>query len=392
MYDNFDEPVDRRESDSTKWRRYGDGVLPLWVADMDFASPRPVIEALHRRVDHGIFGYGDPPEALRAAICERLARLYGWKVSPTELMFLPGLVCGLNLVSRAVGQPGDGILIQTPVYPPFLTAPINGGRVLETVTLSRRNGRYEVDFDAMEQAITSRTRLFLLCNPHNPVGRVYERWELERMAEICLRHDLVICSDEIHCDLVYDGRRHIPIASLAPEIAERCITLLSPSKTFNLPGLGCAVAVTQNPALMRQLHAAAAGIVPPVNVLGYVAALAAYQEGQPWLDALLAYLAANRDYLADYVRRHLPRITMTKPEGTYLAWLDCRLCDLPDTPYRFFLNEAKVALNDGAAFGPGGEGFVRLNFGCPRTTLAQALERMRDALERLGSRRSPPPR
>ncbi|MCC7354231.1 MAG: PatB family C-S lyase [Anaerolineae bacterium] len=378
---NLNQPIDRHNTDSSKWRRYGDDVLPLWVADMDFISPRPVVEALHRRVEHGVFGYGDTPAALRLLICERLERLYGWKVSPPELFFLPGLVSGLNLVCRAVGILGDGVLMQTPVYPPFLTAPINGGRTVITTLLQERNGRYEVDFDAFEQAITPNTSLFLLCNPHNPVGRVYERWELERMAEICLRHDVLICADEIHCDLIYNGHRHIPMASLSPEVAGRCITLMSPSKTFNLAGLGCAFAVAQNPEIMKRVQSAAAGIVPHVNVLGYVAALAAYREGQSWLDEVLAYLTANRDYLVDFIQEHLSAIATTKPEGTYLAWLDCRNAGIPGNPFRFFLDQAKVALDDGARFGPGGEGFVRLNFGCPRATLAQALARMREAVE-----------
>jgi len=379
----LDHPPDRRGTDSIKWRQYGDNVLPLWVADMDFVSPRPVLEALHRRVEHGIFGYGDTPSELRATICQRLDRLYGWKVSPSELLFLPGLVCGLNLVCRAVGILGDGVLVQTPVYPPFLSAPINGGRTVITTSLQQRNGRYEVDYDAFEQAITSNTSLFLLCNPHNPVGRVYERWELERMAEVCLRHNILICSDEIHCDLIYPGHRHIPIASLSPEIANQCITLMAPSKTFNLPGLGCAFAVVQNPEIMKRLQSASAGIVPHVNVLGYVAALAAYQEGQPWLDEVLAYLTANRDYLVDYIHQRLPNMAITKPEGTYLAWLDCREAGIPGNPFRYFLDKAKVALMDGAIFGPGGEGFVRLNFACTRTTLSEALERMREALQHL---------
>ncbi len=380
---DLNRPPDRRGTDSIKWRQYGDNVLPLWVADMDFVSPKPVLEALHRRIEHGIFGYGDTPSDLCATICERLDRLYGWKVSPSELLFLPGLVCGLNLVCRAVGILGDGVLVQTPVYPPFLSAPVNGGRAVITTSLQQRNGRYEVDYDAFERAITPNTSLFLLCNPHNPVGRVYERWELERMAEICLRHNVLICSDEIHCDLIYRGYRHIPIASLSPEIASHCITLMAPSKTFNLPGLGCAFAVVQNPEIMKRLQSAARGIGPHVNVLGYVAALAAYRDGQHWLDEVLAYLTANRDYLVDYIRQYLPNIAITRPEGTYLAWLDCRQV-VTGNPFRYFLEKAKVALVDGTLFGPGGEGFVRLNFACTRATLSEALGRMQEALKRSG--------
>ena len=381
---DFNEPINRRGTDSVKWRHYGDGVLPLWVADMDFVSPRPVIEALQKRIEHGIFGYGDASSELRTTICERLERLYGWHVSPSELLFIPGIVSGLNLVCRAVGILGDSIVMQTPIYPPFLTAPINGGRTVITTALQQSAGRYEIDFDAFEQSIASNTSLFLLCNPHNPVARVYQRWELERLAEICLRYNVMICSDEIHCDLIFNGHKHIPIASLAPEIGDRSITLMAPSKTFNIPGLGCSFAVVQNPEIMKCLQSTAAGILPHVNLLGFSAALAAYQEGQPWLDAVLAYLTANRDYLVDYVQQNLPTITTVKPEGTYLAWLDCRNTGLPGNPYRFFLDHAKVALNDGAVFGSGGEGFVRLNFACPRVILTEALERMREALEGTG--------
>jgi cystathionine beta-lyase len=251
------------------------------------------------------------------------------------------------------------------------------------VPLTRQaDGRYTIDFDAFERAITPRTRVFILCNPHNPVGRVYQRDELTRMADICLRHDLIICADEIHADLIFQGHRHIPIASLAPEIAERTITLMAPSKTFNLPGLKCAYAIIPNPALRQKFTDARLDLVPQsVNLLGYIATLAAYREGQPWLDELLRYLEANRDTVSQYVAAHLPGVTVGKPEGTYLAWLDCRQAGIPHhDPYTFFLERAKVALNDGATFGTDGQGFVRLNFGCPRATLLQALERMQKAL------------
>jgi cystathionine beta-lyase len=253
----------------------------------------------------------------------------------------------------------------------------------DTMQLTQqRDGRYTIDFDAVARALTPRTRVFILCNPHNPVGRVYQREELTRMAEICLRHNLIICADEIHSDLTFQGHRHTPIAALAPEIAERTITLMAPSKTFNLPGLKCAYAIIPNPALREKFTAARLDLVPQaVNILGYIATLAAYREGQPWLDALRHYLEANRDTVSQYVAAHLPGVTMGTPEGTYLAWLDCRQAGIPHTdPYTFFLEHAKVALSDGATFGTGGQGFVRLNFGCPRATVLQALERMHKAL------------
>lgn len=381
---NFDLPVERRGSDSAKWHHYAADVLPMWVADMDFRSPEPVLRALHNRIEHGVFGYGlDSPE-LKEVMCARLARLYNWQITPADIVFLPGLVCGLNVVSRAVGEPGDGALVSTPVYPPFLSAPVNQGRVLHSAPLAvEQQGstvRYTLDEDIFEGAIQANTRLFILCNPHNPVGRAFTRQELTRMAEISLRHDLVICSDEIHCDLLLDGTQHIPVASLDPEIGQRSITLLAPSKTYNLPGLGCSMAVIQNPELRKRVQQAAAGIVPHVNVLGYVAAIAAYAECEDWLDALRAYLTANRNFAVDFLRTHLPNIPTTDPEATYLLWLDCRNAGITGKPQAFFLEQAKVALNEGAWFGKEGEGFVRLNFGCTRATLAQGLEQLRAAL------------
>jgi len=350
---------------------------------MDFASPEPVLRALHERVDHGVFGYPVRPPELRDVIQERLRDLYNWHVQPEEILFLPGVVTGFNMASHAVGQPGDGILVQPPVYYPFLAAPANAGRVCQCVEVVQRGARYEIDLDAFERAITDRSRLFILCNPHNPVGRVYEREELLAMAEICLRHDITMCSDEIHCDLVFSGHTHTPLAALAPEIAERTITLMAPSKTYNIAGLCCSFAVIPNSALRKQFYTAHAGLVSSVNILGYTAALAAYREGREWLDQLLAYLEANRDFLYRYVSENLPGVRMVLPEGTYLAWLDCRESGIPGKPGAFFLERARVALNEGATFGAGGEGFARLNFACPRSTLVEALERMRAALDRL---------
>jgi cystathionine beta-lyase len=379
---DLDQIIDRRSSDSVKWRYYDEDVLPLWVADMDFPSPQAVIRALQERVAHGLFGYALPPDDLPQVIQERLARLYDWQVEVDDIFFLPGVVSGFNLVCQAIGAPGDEILVETPIYPPMLTAPENAGRTLKTVPLVEGNTRYERDLQAFEGAINERTSLLLLCSPHNPTGRVFERRELERLAEICLRHDVVICSDDIHCDIVLSGQRHVPIAAIAPEIAAQTITLFAPSKTFNVPGLSCSVGVVQNPDLRDRLKKTGAGLVPHVNLMGYTAALAAYRHGQAWLDQLLAYLEDNCDYLLDYLAAHMP-VKCYKPEGTFLAWLDCREAGIPGNPHEFFLEQARVAVNDGAEFGPEGEGFVRLNFACPRATLTEALERMRRALEAL---------
>jgi len=373
--------IDRRHSDSIKWRQYDPDVLPLWVADMDFVAPQPVLDALHARVEHGIFGYTSPrliPD-LYEAVQARLQALYGWQVAVEEILFLPGVVVGFNLACHAVGGPGDEVLMQPPVYYPFLSAPGNAGQHAVYAQVQLADTRYVVDFDCFERAITPRTRLFILCNPHNPIGRVYAADELARMAEICLRHGLLICSDEIHCDLVYAPYRHVPVASLAPEIAQHTITLMAPSKTFNIPALDCSFAVVQNPELRKRFLAAMAGLVSGVNVLGLVAAAAAYREGGEWLEQVLAYLQTNYRFVRQFVAEHMPGMRVIDLEGTYLAWLDCRHTPIADRPARFFLERARVGLNEGANFGPGGEGFCRLNFACPRATLSEALERMKRA-------------
>ena len=380
---DFDRLIERRGTDSVKWGRYGNDVIPLWVADMDFVSPEPIIQALHDRVDHRIFGYGGPGEELVDAIRERLKRLYQWDVLPEWIVFVPGVVTGLNHVFRLFAEPGDGVLVQPPVYSHFVTDPVARGRALIDPPLTKTGGTYEIDFDAFEGAISSRTRIYVLCNPHNPVGRVFRKDELKRLARICARHDLLICADEIHCDLVYPGYRHIPIASLGKETAHRTITFMSPSKTFNLAGLSCSFAVIASPLLRERFVKGIQGLTPFVNIMGLTAALAGLKEGQEWLDQCLAYLKGNSDFLSYYVKENMTPLTMTRMEGTYLAWLDCRESGIRGNPYRFFLKEAGVALNNGEECGSGGEGFVRLNFACPRKTLTEALDRMKDALRKI---------
>lgn len=382
---DFESLIERRGTDSLKWARYDADVLPMWVADMDFRSPEPILRALRRRVDHAVFGYGAESIELKEAVCERMARLQNWIVTPEMIVFLPGLVSGLNVMCGAVGNDGDGVMVNTPVYPPFLTAPHNQGRQLQAVeivpTIRRGRLEYALDLDALEHGVTSSSKLFILCNPHNPTGRVYRQAELRALAEFCLRHDLVLCSDEIHCDLVTAETPHRSIAALGPEVAQRTVTFIAPSKTFNIAGLGCSLAIIPNAELRKRFQAAAQGIVPEINLLGMTAGLSAYTECQAWLSALLEYLQGNRDFLLGYADRNWPDIRMTYPEATYLGWLDCRGLQLQESPFHFFLDRAKVALNDGRFFGPGGDGFVRLNFGCPRSTLELAVERMTAALD-----------
>jgi cystathionine beta-lyase len=376
---DFDTPIDRRGTASLKWDRYGRrNVIPLWVADMDFESPPAVTEALRRRAEHGVYGYTHASDELEAAVQASLARDYSWEVPVPWLVWLPGLVSGLNVVCRAVGVPGDEVLTFTPVYPPFLTAPGFQQRSAVRVPLAQSaGGRWEMDLDLLEYSLTPSSRLLLLCSPHNPVGRVWSRDELGVLAELAVRHDLVVGSDEVHSGLVLDeDKRHIPLATLGDGIAARTITLMSPSKTFNVPGLGCSFAVISHAALRRDFCRAMEGIVPHVNLFGYAAALAAYEYGGPWHAALLEYLRGNRD-LIERELGVVPGLSVAHVEATYLAWIDARESGLPQPAKDF--ERAGVGLSDGAEFGA--PGFVRLNFGCSRTLLAEGLARMRAALE-----------
>ena len=376
IYD-FDTPIDRKNTASLKWDIYkGRDVLAMWVADMDFASPPEVIAALHGRVDHAVFGYTLTPGDLKETIIERLRIRHNWEVQPEWIVWLPGLVTGLNVACRAVASPGDAILTTTPAYPPFLSAPGLAGCELITVDHPIRNHAYTIDFEGLESAITPRTKLFILCNPHNPTGRVFTRTELNHLAEICLSRDIIICADEIHCDLILDiGCRHLSIASLDRTIEQRTITLLSPSKTFNLPGLGCSLAVIPDKDLRKRFTAVMQGIVPHVNTLGLTAALAAYRDCEAWRLALIDYLRVNRNLVENFVE-DTPVLSMSHVEATYLAWIDAHGLGVDD-PNAFF-DRAGVGLSDGKDFGA--PGFVRLNFGCPRATLQQALDRMAEAV------------
>ncbi|MEA3325784.1 MAG: PatB family C-S lyase [Chloroflexota bacterium] len=378
---DFDQIIDRRSTESYKWKRYGADVLPMWVADMDFRSPEPVIEALHKRVAHGVFGYGGAPDGLREAIQAHLLNRHSWEVAVADIGFISGVVTGFNHAIYSLTDPGDRILIQTPAYPPFLEAPSESGRELVVnVLVQQGDGKYIIDFDDFEAKAALGVKLFILCNPQNPTGRVFTRDELTRIAEICLRYNIVICSDEIHADLVFSDYQHIPIASLGQEVSQKTVTYFAPSKTFNLAGLSTSVYVAQSPEMREILSHSMRMLLGHPNILGLNAALAAYQHGGDWLDQVLVYLEGNRDYLADFVSSKLPGVKMWTPEGTYLGWLDCRELDLEMAPQAFFLEKAKVGLNDGGDFGKAGEGFVRLNFGCPRALLQQGLGKMKTAL------------
>ena len=381
---DFDQVIERRGTDSFKWQRYGDEVIPLWVADMDFTSSEQIIKGMNERVHHGVFGYVRPSEELIGVIKERLQRLYQWEVLREHILFVPGVVTGLNLAFLLFVKRGGSVLVQPPVYSHFVTDPVMRGRTIAEAPLIKKGDTYEIDFDEFENTIINqKPKVYVLCNPHNPVGRVFRRSELKRLGEICISHNVIICADEIHCDLIYPGHQHIPIATLSDKIAERTITFMSPSKTFNLAGLKCSFVIINNPQLREAWINGSEGLIPHVNIMGLTAALAAFKDGHEWLQQCLIYLKDNRDFLYEYVREQLPSIQMTRMEGTYLAWLDCRESEIPGNPYRFFLKTARVALNDGAECGKGGDGFVRLNFACPRKILVEALDRMADAFGRL---------
>lgn len=384
---DFETCPERRATDSQKWQKYaGRDILPLWVADMDFVSPPAVIEAIRRRATHGVFGYARPVKSQVDAVVEMLAARHQWLIDPAWLVWLPGLVVGLNVTAQAVAGPGEEILCLTPVYPPFMSAPRNAGRVAVTVPLllNSRERRWEIDWEALERAVTPRTKAFFLCNPHNPVSRVFTRPELEKIAAFCLRHNLVLCSDEIHADLVLDPTLpHVPSGKLGDEIAARTLTLLAPSKTYNVPGLGCALAIIPDAGLRRRFVAATAGIVAEVNLFGYAACEAAYRHGEPWRQALLAALRRNRDAVIRFAAEQLPGVRIEAPiEATYLAWMNVKELGLAD-PVGHFESHG-VGLSEGRFFGAAPGEYVRLNFGCPRKTLDEALTRMSRAVHALG--------
>ncbi len=380
---DFDRPVERRGTASYKWDRYGPDVLPFWVADMDLPSPPAVVAALERRAAHGVYGYANVPDSLLQALLGHLATSYGWHVPAEALVYLPGVVPALNLACRAFAGPGEAVLTVVPAYPPFLEAPRLQGRRLVTVAARREDGRWRLPLAALDDAVTPDTRVLLFCHPHNPLGRVWDDDELSAVIDLCRRRDLVLVSDEIHCDLILDPVGHVPAAVAAPDVAARLITLMAPSKTFNLPGLNFAFAVVTDAELRRRFVAAGAGLLPFPGCFAVAATEAAYREGGAWLAELHAYLRANADRVAAFVAEALPGVTTTRVEATYLAWLDARAWLAahgggPDAAARACL-DAGVALSDGRAFGAE-PGCLRLNFGCPRAQLDEGLRRLARAL------------
>ncbi|HLA07377.1 MAG TPA: MalY/PatB family protein [Anaerolineales bacterium] len=390
---NFDEIIERRHTNSLKWTQYPADVLPLWVADMDFRSPAPIRDALRAMLDHGVLGYEFPQRRTRQAVAQRMERLHGWQVDPDWVVATPGVVSGFNIAARAVCSTGDGALIQTPVYHMFYTIYKNVGLTRQDAPFSMRveenvlNPQFELDvFRRAFHTNHARTRLFLLCHPHNPTGQMFTREELKSMAEVCLQNEAIIVSDEIHSELLLNGSTHTPIAILSPEIADHSITLIAPSKTFNTAGLFCAFAIIPNAELREQFKQANDQITGHVSSMGLVAAEAAFSGAcDGWLKELLVYLKGNRDFIVDYLTENMPEARFTIPEATYLQFIDfgayVRSGVVPKSPHEFFLENARVAVNDGKIFGKGYENFVRLNFGAPRKLIAEGLERMGRSLK-----------
>jgi cystathionine beta-lyase len=352
------------------------------VADMDFRSPEPIRRALAERVEEGFYGYGRVTRRFRDVVTGRLNSRYGWAVEREALSPVPGVIAGFNVALRGLTKPGDAVVVQLPSYPPILTAnEYHGLERRDAYLRPTADGRYEIDWESFESACAG-SKVFILCNPHNPVGRVFDSDELRRMADICLANGVTIIADEIHCDLLLAGNRHVPIASLSPEIEANTITLMAPSKTFNLAGLKAAVAIIPNERLREQFEAARGEMVGAVNILGFTAMTAAYAECDPWLNALTDYLTANRDFLHAFLAEHMPAVRSYPAEATYLAWLDCNALGVPENdPVAWFLEKGRVALAEGPLFGPSYEGFARLNFGCPRALLREGLERMAGSLQ-----------
>jgi cystathionine beta-lyase len=379
MQYNFDEIIDRKNTDSFKWDFFQDSTetIPMPVADMDFRSPEPILQALREVTEHGVFGYSIVPQALKDVLQERLEKRYGWKTEQEWQVWIPGLVPAITATCRAIGEIGESVLTSIPVYHPFHLAPGYVGKKLQTFPLIEVGNRWTFDFEALEKAITQDTKLFMLCNPYNPAGTVFTREELEKLLSICVKNDLVICADEIHCDLILDfNKKHTPIASLSKEAENRTITLLAPSKTFNIAGLGCSVAIIPNQELRQKFNAAKDGFFPPLPRHSMVAALTAYRDCEDWRLQLIDYLRSNHDYLHQELNGY-KGLKMLPLEATYLAWIDANETGIVNIQERIL--SAGVRLMDGKIFM--GEGFLRLNFACPRSVLVEAVKRIKLAIK-----------
>ncbi|MFF7710004.1 PatB family C-S lyase [Pseudomonas sp. NPDC007930] len=380
MHPLFDTVLPRHATDSTKWSAYPADVLPMWIADMDFGAAPVILDGIRERLAHPALGYAVATQAWRAEVVAYLQRQYGWAVDEAALVPLPGVVPGCNMALAALAPPGKPVVVKVPNYPPLRLAAAHWGLEQREVLLRpQADGQWQCDPAQLASALRGASTL-LLSNPHNPVGKAYSREALLELGQLCEQENVMIVSDEIHADLLFDGRRHVPIASLDPAISARTITLMAASKAYNIAGLKTAFAVITDPALRKRFQQGHKGLVDSVNVLGLEATRIALGQAQPWLAELLAYLQGNRDWLLAALTERLPGIRMLSPEATYLAWLDCRALGL-ENPQKHFVQHGRVAFSAGTDFGEAGQGFVRLNFGCPRALLEEGVARMARALE-----------
>jgi len=385
---DFDSIIDRKGTSSIKWD-YLDRVfkntevIPMWVADMDFAAPQPVIDAVVERARHGVYGYTEKPSSFYNSAAQWLKKRHNWDIDSRWITTCPGVVPTLNFCILSLTEPGDKVLLQSPVYPPFFASIRNNGRSLVDSPLKLQGDKYVMDYEDLERKLSDGVKLMLLCSPHNPVGRVWSREELLKTGELCLKYDVTIVSDEIHSDLVFSGCKHTPLAALSEQLAERTITCIAPSKTFNIAGFATSMTITSNESLKKKLDGYLNNLgIELTNLFGITALEAAYKQGEEWLEQVLAYLEGNLDFLMDYLNMHIPKIKVSRPEGTYLVWLDCRELGMKQKELvDFFINKAHVGLNDGTPFGPAEEGFMRMNIACPRSVLEEGLSRIETAVK-----------
>ena len=384
---NFDEPVVREGTDCIKYDLRQEifgvkNVIPMWVADMDFNTPDFIVESLRKRLDHGIFGYSFRPDEYYASIISWIKTRHNWTVEKEWISFCPGIVPALNFCTLAFTQPGDSIIVQPPVYFPFFSAAESHGRNLKYNRLTESEGKWCMDFNSLINGINSKTKMIIISNPHNPIGRVWTPEELGSLADICVKHNILMISDEIHCDLVLPGFTHTPLASLSEKIAENTVTLIAPSKTFNLAGLSTSSVIISNPLLRKSFNRVVDNLhVGSGNIFGNTASVAAYSNGHKWLDALLDYIDHNIEFVMDYCREMIPEIIPVQPEATYMIWLDCRQFGMTGKELQsFFVNKAGIGMNEGSTFGPGGEGFMRMNVGTTHQTVRKALEQIEKAV------------
>jgi cystathionine beta-lyase len=395
---DLDGVCDRKNTDCVKWdlveEHFGHReVIPMWVADMDFPVAQPIVEALQRRAEHPFYGYTRPGRKVTEAVVARMEKKFGWKIEPEWVVFTPGVIPALNAAIRSLTHPGDQVILQPPVYHPFFPTVTGSGCQIVNNELRLIDSQYQMDLENLESKFGSRDSMpgggnrikaLVLCNPHNPVGRLWKGDELEKLGEIAIRHGVIVISDEIHCEILFKGHKHTPFASISKEFEQNCFVCMSPSKTFSLAGLEISNIIIPNPELREAFNNARAGIMPGPNIFAYTALEAAYRQGEEWLEQVLAYLQGNLEFMLACFLANIPRIKVIRPQGTYLVWLDCRALGLDDRDLKlFFTGKAKIGLNEGTMFGAGGSGFMRMNIACPRSILSEALKRLETAVKGL---------